>query len=111
MSSLSKVRELSDPGDLCELMGEHPAENMAEILQQIFKNYKIGGQIGYFTADNATLNDLYVHAVLSGLSPIYVGGTRNVVVYDALATLLTYAPGHSVLEKTAQKFCKEMNIS
>lgn len=48
---------------LRELMGEHSGENMAEVLLQIFKDYKIGGRIGYFMADNATSNDTRIHAV------------------------------------------------
>ena len=43
---------------LREVIGEHSGENMAAVLLDIFKDYKIRGNIGYFIADNAELNKI-----------------------------------------------------
>ena len=49
---------------LRELTGEHSGENIADVLLQIFKDYKINGWIGYFMADNASSNDTCINAIL-----------------------------------------------
>ena len=49
---------------LCKLIGEHLGKNMADILLQIFKDYKINRQIRYFMANNASSNDTYINTIL-----------------------------------------------
>ena len=50
---------------LRRLDGEHTGENMAALLLDVFRDreYKIGGRIGLFVLDNASLNDtcVYIH--------------------------------------------------
>ena len=54
---------------LREVIGEHSGENMAEVLLQIFKDYRISGRIGYFMADNATSNDNCIDTLLQAIYP------------------------------------------
>ena len=49
---------------LCEVVSEHSGENMAAVLLEIFKDYGISGNIGYFMADNAESNDTCIEAIL-----------------------------------------------
>ena len=50
-----------------EVIGEHSGENQAGILIALFKEYKIGGNIGYFMANNVELNDTCINTVLQAL--------------------------------------------
>ena len=54
---------------LREIMGEHTGENMAGVLIDLFRDYGIVGNIGYFMADNADSNDTCINAVLRALYP------------------------------------------
>ncbi len=49
---------------LHEVVGEYSSENMAAVLLEIFKDYRISNNIRYFMADNAELNDMYIEAIL-----------------------------------------------
>ena len=49
---------------LCEVIGEHTGENMAAVLLEVFKDYKISGNIRYFIANNADLNNTCIDAIL-----------------------------------------------
>jgi len=40
---------------------------MAGVLINLFYNYRVAGNIGYFIADNAELNNMCVNAVLCAL--------------------------------------------
>ena len=37
---------------------------MAAVLLELFKDYRISGNIGYFMVDNADLNDKAINAIL-----------------------------------------------
>ena len=52
---------------LREIVGEHIGENMAGVLIDLFRDYGIAGNIGYFMADNAESNDTCIDAVLRAL--------------------------------------------
>ena len=54
---------------LRRLDGEHTGENMAALLLEVFREYKIGGRIGFFILDNASSNDTCVDLVLRRLYP------------------------------------------
>src|SRR5947209_6667996 len=54
---------------LRSLDGEHTGENMAGLLLKVFREYKIGGYIGFFILDNAFANDTCVDLVLQKLYP------------------------------------------
>lgn len=52
---------------LREVHGEHTGENMAAVLIALFKDYRIAGNLGYFMADNADVNNTCIDAVLQAL--------------------------------------------
>ena len=49
---------------LCEIIGKHTSENMAGVLIDLFRDYKIIGNIRYFIADNTESNNIYINAIL-----------------------------------------------
>ena len=49
---------------LCEIIGKHTNKNMAGVLIDLFHNYGIAGNIGYFMANNAESNDMCINAIL-----------------------------------------------
>ncbi len=49
---------------LCEIISEHTSENMAGILIDLFHDYGIAGNIGYFIANNIELNNMYINTIL-----------------------------------------------
>ena len=52
---------------LCEIIGEYTGKNMAGVLIDLFRDYRIVGNIRYFIADNAELNDTCINAILCAL--------------------------------------------
>ena len=54
---------------LCEIISEHTGENMAGILIDLFHDYGIAGNIGYFITNNMELNDMCIDAILCALYP------------------------------------------
>jgi len=52
---------------LREIIGKHTGENMAGVLIDLFRDYGIAGNIGYFMANNAELNDTCIDAILCAL--------------------------------------------
>ena len=53
---------------LRRLKGPHSGENMAQILIELFKEYEITNNLGYFILDNASSNDTCVEIILSELT-------------------------------------------
>ena len=49
---------------LCEVHSEYTGENMAAVLIALFKDYRIAGNLGYFMADNADINNICINAIL-----------------------------------------------
>jgi hypothetical protein len=49
---------------LYKVVGEYSSENIIAMLLKIFKDYRINNNIGYFIADNAELNNIYIEAIL-----------------------------------------------
>ncbi len=49
--------------------GEHTGLNIASVILQMFKEYRIGKKIGYFVTDNASNNNTAIDAVLRALYP------------------------------------------
>ena len=51
------------------MVGEHSGKNQVAVLIALFKEYGIGGNIGYFMANNAESNDICVNVILQALYP------------------------------------------
>jgi hypothetical protein len=49
---------------LRKIIGKYTSKNMAGVLIDLFRDYRIAGNIGYFIADNAELNDTCIDAIL-----------------------------------------------
>jgi hypothetical protein len=54
---------------LREIIGKHTGENIAGILIDLFHNYGIAGNIGYFIVNNTELNNIYINIILCILYP------------------------------------------
>ena len=49
---------------LCEIIGKHTSENIVGVLIDLFRDYRIVGNIEYFIANNAELNNIYIDIIL-----------------------------------------------
>ena len=49
---------------LYKIINKHIGKNIAGILINLFRDYKIAGNIRYFMADNAELNNTCINAIL-----------------------------------------------
>ena len=49
---------------LRKIIGKHTSKNMVGVLIDLFRDYRIAGNIRYFIADNAELNDTCINAIL-----------------------------------------------
>ena len=54
---------------LREIISEHTSENIAGVLIDLFRDYRITGNIGYFIANNTELNDTCIDVILHTLYP------------------------------------------
>jgi hypothetical protein len=63
---------------LYKIISKYTSKNMAGVLIDLFRDYRIMGNIGYFIANNAESNDTYINAIcctlyLNILAKIYKG--------------------------------------
>jgi hypothetical protein len=96
---------------LRELNGEHSGENMAEILLQIIRDYKIMGRIGYFMADNASTNDTCINAVLQALYPNMSDKQRKRRRLRCFGHIVNLCAQAFIVGKDAEKVCKDLDIA
>jgi hypothetical protein len=54
---------------LYKIISKHTSKNMAGVLINLFRDYKITGNIRYFIANNTELNNIYINAILYTLYP------------------------------------------
>ena len=54
---------------LREIISKYTTKIIAGVLIDLFHNYKIAGNIGYFIADNMELNNIYIDIILHTLYP------------------------------------------
>jgi len=52
---------------LYKIIGKYTSKNMAGVLIDLFRDYRIAGNIRYFIADNAELNNTCIKAILYAL--------------------------------------------
>jgi len=94
---------------LREVEGEHSGENMAEILLQVITDYKIGGRIAYFMADNASSNDTCINAVLQALYPNMSEKQRKQRRLRCFGHIVNLCAQAFIVGKDAEKVCKELD--
>jgi len=81
---------------------------MAAVLLNIFKDYKIRGNIGYFMADNAESNDIYIDAILRALYPgmlVKKRKARRLRYFGYITNLYAQA---FIVGVDAKKVCKDL---
>ena len=96
---------------LREVVGEHSGENMAAVLLEIFKDYRISGNIGYFMADNAESNDTCIEAILRALYPgmsVKKRKTRRLRCFGHITNLCAQA---FIVGPDAENICKELSAA
>ena len=49
---------------LYKIINKYTSKNITGVLIDLFYDYKIAGNIGYFIANNAELNNIYINIVL-----------------------------------------------
>jgi len=93
---------------LRELVGEHSGENMAAVLLELFKNYRISGNIGYFMADNADSNDKAINAILRALYPGLSAKQRKARRLRCFGHITNLCAQAFIIGKDTEKVCKEL---
>ena len=54
---------------LYKIINKHTGKNIVGVLIDLFCNYGIAGNIGYFIANNAKSNNIYIDTILHALYP------------------------------------------
>ena len=49
---------------LREIISKYTSKNIAGVFINLFRDYRIVGNIGYFIANNTELNDIYINTIL-----------------------------------------------
>jgi hypothetical protein len=96
---------------LRELEGEHSGENMADTLLQLINNYKIGGRIAFFMADNASNNDTCIDLILQNLYPHLTKKQRLRRRLRCLGHIINLCAQAFLVGKDADKICKELEAA
>ena len=81
---------------------------MAAVLLEVFKDYKISGNIGYFMADNADSNDTCIDAILRALYPNMSPKKRKVRRLRCFGHIVNLCAQAFIVGKDAEKVCKEL---
>lgn len=96
---------------LRSLEGEHSGENMAALLLKVFKEYRIGGRIGFFILDNASANDICVDIVLRKLYPGMNAKQRLRRRLRCLGHVINLAAQAFLFGKQSQATLEELEIA
>ena len=95
---------------LRRLDGEHTGENMATLLE-VFREYKIGGRIGFFILDNASSNDTCVDLVLRKLYPSMNAKQRLRRRLRCLGHIINLAAQAFLLGKQSQETSEQLELA
>jgi hypothetical protein len=96
---------------LREVEGEHSGENIADVLLQVIKDYKITDRVGYFMSDNASANYVCVDFVLRAVYPRMSDKQRKrrrLRCFGHIANLCAQA---FLIGKDAEKVCKDLDAA
>jgi hypothetical protein len=96
---------------LRQLEGAHSGENMAGILLQIFNEYGIRNQIGYFMADNHEANDTCVDYVLQELYPWMTAIQWRKRRLRCTGHIINICADAFLMGKDAEKIAREMDTA
>ena len=93
---------------LREVISKYSSENIAAVLLNIFKDYKIYSNIRYFMADNIELNNICINIILRAL---YLGmlvkkrKARRLRCFGYITNLYAQA---FIVGVDAEKVCKDL---
>ena len=96
---------------LRRLDGEHIGENMAALLLEVFREYKIGGRIGFFILDNVSSNDTCVDLVLRRLYPWMNAKQRLRRRLRCLGHIINLSAQAFLLGKKSQETLEQLELA
>ena len=82
---------------------------MADILLQIFKDYKISGWIGYFMVDNTSSNDTCINAILRAIYPNMSDMQQRQRCLHCFGHIVNLCAQAFLIGKDAKKVCKNLD--
>ena len=93
---------------LHKVIGEHSGKNIVAVLLNIFKDYKIRGNIGYFIADNIELNDTCINAILQALYPEMLVKKRKACRLYCFGYITNLCAQAFIVGVDAENVCKNL---
>ena len=93
---------------LCEIIGKHTNKNMAGVLIDLFCDYRITGNIGYFMANNTELNNMCIDVILYILYLnilVKLCKGRQLCYFSYIINLYAQA---FIIKNNAEGVCKEL---
>ncbi|KAM5529351.1 transposase-like protein [Fusarium oxysporum f. sp. phaseoli] len=96
---------------LREVEGEHSEENIADVLLQVIKDYKITDRVGYFMSDNASANDVCVDFVLRAVYPRMLDKQRKRRRLRCFGHIVNLCAQAFLIGKDAEKVCKDLDAA
>ena len=96
---------------LREVINKYTSENMAAVLLEVFKDYKISSNIGYFIADNADLNNIYIDIILRALYPNILLKKRKACCLYCFGYIVNLYIQAFIVGKDVEKICKELTTA
>ncbi|KAL6405977.1 HAT domain-containing protein [Ilyonectria robusta] len=96
---------------LREVEGEHSGENIADVLLQVIKDYKITDRVGYFMSDNASANDVCVDSVLRAVYPRMSDKQRKRRRLRCFGHIVNLCAQAFLIGKDAEKVCKDLDAA
>jgi hypothetical protein len=96
---------------LREVEGEHSGENIADVLLQVIKDYKITDRVGYFMSDNASANDVCVDFVLRAVYPRMSDKQRKRRRIRCFGHIVNLCAQAFLIGKDAEKVCQDLDAA
>jgi hypothetical protein len=96
---------------LREVEGEHSGENIADVLLQVIKDYKITDRVGYFMSDNASANDVCVDFVLRAVYPRMSDKQRKRRRLRCFGHIVNLCAQAFLIGKDAEKVCQDLDAA
>ena len=93
---------------LREVISEHSGKNMAAVLLDIFKDYRIRGNIRYFIANNAELNNTCINIILQVLYPGMLVKKRKACRLRCFSYIINLYAQAFIVGVDAENICKDL---
>ncbi|KAG7408600.1 putative AC9 transposase [Fusarium oxysporum f. sp. rapae] len=96
---------------LREVEGEQSGENIADVLLQVIKDYKITDRVGYFMSDNASANDVCVDFVPRAVYPRMSDKQRKRRRLRCFGHVVNLCAQAFLIGKDAENVCKGLDAA